>query len=98
MRSFYLAYREILQTVSAESAELSHSAISAHFPLPWSHYVKLLAVDDPEARSFYEKEALRCGWSVRQLDRQIASQFYQRALLSKNKAALLEKGAQPGAA
>lgn len=76
---------------SGESGEISHSAIAAHFPLPWSHYVKLLTVQDIETRSFDEKEALRCGWSVRQLDRQMASRFYERALLSKSKAALLEK-------
>lgn len=50
-------------------------------PLPWSHYVKLLAVPDDSARRFYEAEALRRGWSVRQLDRQISSQFYERTLL-----------------
>lgn len=51
-----------------------------------------------EERAFYEAEALRGGWSVRQLDRQISSQFYTRALLSTNKRAMLEKGgdAQPG--
>lgn len=43
------------------------------------------------ARQFYETEALRCGWSVRQLDRQISSQFYERIALSHNKAAMLEK-------
>lgn len=45
-----------------------------------------------EARCFYEAEALRGGWTVRQLARQIDSQFYERALLSKNKSALLRKG------
>lgn len=44
------------------------------------------------ARGFYETEALRCGWSVRQLDRQINSQFYERIALSRNKAAMLQKG------
>src|SRR3546814_13336828 len=39
--------------------------------------------------------ALRGGWSVRQLDRQINSQFYERTALSKNKAAMLVKGAVP---
>jgi predicted nuclease of restriction endonuclease-like (RecB) superfamily len=61
------------------------------FPLPWSHYVRLLSVEDPQARAFYESEALRGGWTVRQLTRQIDTQFYERALLSKNKAALLER-------
>jgi DUF1016 N-terminal domain len=42
------------------------------FRLPWSHYVQLLAVENPNARGFYEAEALRGGWSVRQ----IGSQFY----------------------
>ena len=65
------------------------------FPLPWSHYVKLLAIQDQEGRAFYETEALRGGWSVRQLDRQIGSKFYERTLLSRNKAAILRKGATP---
>lgn len=43
--------------------------IAARFPLPWSAYVRLLAVKNENARSFYETEALRAGWSVRQLDR-----------------------------
>ena len=44
------------------------------------------------SRRFYETEALRGGWSVRQLDRQINSQFYERTALSRNKAAMLNKG------
>ena len=58
--------------------------------MPWSAYVRLLSVkSSEEARYFYETEALRLGWSVRQLDRQIDSQFYERFALSKNKAAML---------
>lgn len=53
------------------------------------------AVRDDSARRFYEAEALRGGWSVRQLDRQVGSQFYERTLLSKNKSAMLRKGAEP---
>lgn len=61
-------------------------------------YVRLLSVKNEEARRFYETETLRGGWSVRQLDRQINSQFYERTALSKNKAAMLHKGekALPG--
>jgi len=59
--------------------------------LPWSAYVRLLSVKNPEARTCYETEALRLGCSVRQLDRQIGSQFYERIALSQNKAAMLEK-------
>src|SRR5262249_8257866 len=62
------------------------------FPLPWSHYVRLLAVRDDFARWFYEAEAIRGGWSVRQLDRQISTQFYERTAASRNKEALLRNG------
>ncbi len=85
-----------LQTVSGQSLDLS--ALAQAFPLPWSAYVRLLSVKNPQARTFYETETLRCGWSVRQLDRQVNSQFYERIALSHNKAAMLEKGemAEPG--
>src|SRR5262249_33308464 len=69
------------------------AALATRFPLPWSHYVRLLAVHKREARAFYEAETIRGGWTVRQLTRQIDSQFYERALLSKSKAALIRKGA-----
>jgi len=68
--------------------------LSLAFPLSWSHYVRLLSVSKTEARAFYEAEALRGGWSVRQLDRQVSTLFYERTLLSKNKAAMLKKGAE----
>ncbi|MBM4341467.1 MAG: DUF1016 domain-containing protein [Deltaproteobacteria bacterium] len=71
------------------------SDLSGMFPLSWSHYVLLLRRShSAEARAFYETEALRCGWSVRQLDRQISSLFYERILLSKNKTAMLRKSGQ----
>ena len=66
------------------------------FPLSWTHYVHLLRRSrSPEARAFYETEALRGGWSVRQLDRQMSTLFYERTALSRNKAAMLRKGARP---
>ena len=66
------------------------------FPLSWTHYIHLMRRPrSAEERDFYEAEALRGGWSVRQLDRQIGSQFYTRALLSKNKSTMLEKGSHP---
>jgi hypothetical protein len=66
--------------------------LASGFPLPWTHYVRLLRVKNSYAREFYRREALAGGWSVRQLDRQIHSQFYERTALSKNKAAMLLKG------
>ena len=47
--------------------------------------------ENADARLFYETEALRGGWSFRQLDRQIASLFYERIALSKNKATMLAR-------
>lgn len=110
MRRFFVLW-QIPQTVSGESVNAENSisqtpsgefadtlpiqSLAARFPLPWSHYVKLLTVEDEDARSFYEAEALRSGWTVRQLKRQIDSQFYQRTLLSKNKSTMLKRGAEP---
>lgn len=93
MRAFYLAYPQLEQGLSPEtlSPEIFQT-LSGKFPLPWSHYVKLLSVKSPEARAFYETEALRGGWSVRQLSRQISTQYYERTLLSRNKAVMLEQG------
>ena len=56
MRAFYLAY-EKCQTPSGK--------------LAWSHYCELLTIADEGKRSFYEKEAVNSGWSVRELKRQI---------------------------
>jgi hypothetical protein len=76
------------------SSELTRSVAARRFPLPWSHYVRLMMVKSEQDRGFYEAEALRGGWSVRQLDRQIGSQFYERLALSRNKAAMLRKGSE----
>jgi predicted nuclease of restriction endonuclease-like (RecB) superfamily len=51
-----------------------------------------MAVKNDFAREFYEVEALRNGWTIAQLKRQIASQFYERTALSMNKAAMLQRG------
>lgn len=65
--------------------------------LSWTHYRMLLKVDKPYARSFYEVESTRSGWSSRQLERQINSLLYERLALSKDKKGLL-KLAQKGQA
>lgn len=93
IRTFYIFFQhiEIPQTLSAESSNLI--PLSKTFPLPWSAYVRLLSVKDNDARRFYEKETLRNGWSVRQLDRQIATQFYERTLLSSDKLSMLQQDA-----
>ena len=68
---------KIVQTLSTE--------LSKRFTLSWSHYVTLLSIDNPEERRFYEIEAAQNQWSVRELDRQIASSLYERLALSRDK-------------
>jgi predicted nuclease of restriction endonuclease-like (RecB) superfamily len=114
MRLFYQTYppAAISESLIRKSADASTPPISelvirkfdlerlaTVFPLSWTHYVHLMRrTRSTDERTFYEAEALRGGWSVRQLDRQISSQFHTRAMLSKNKRAMLEKGskAEPG--
>lgn len=108
MRAFYQAW-PTKKIVSAPLKQ-SHNSLSPNdirsilapgptlataFPLPWSSYIRLLSVKRAEARHFYETEALRCGWTSRQLDRQINSQLYERLALSRNKAAMLRKAEVP---
>jgi predicted nuclease of restriction endonuclease-like (RecB) superfamily len=84
----------ISQAPSGKSSPFALSDLARAFPLPWSHYVLLISrTRSTEAFAFYQTEALRGGWSVRQLDRQIASQFYERTAASRNKNAMLRKGA-----
>ncbi len=71
MRAFYLTY-EKCQTLSGK--------------LSWSHYCELLSISDADKRSFYEKEAVNAGWSVRELKRQIESSLFERLLLSRGDA------------
>jgi predicted nuclease of restriction endonuclease-like (RecB) superfamily len=53
--------------------------------LSYSHFELLAAIEDPLKRAFYEIEAVRGTWSVRELKRQIASLYYERSGLSRNK-------------
>jgi predicted nuclease of restriction endonuclease-like (RecB) superfamily len=89
-RTFFLDWPK-----SQTPSGLSIATTKAEFPLPWSHYVRLMTVKSEPARRFYEAEALRGGWTVRQLDRQIGTLFYERTALSRNKMAMLKKGAKP---
>lgn len=82
MRAFFLAY-EKQQTVSAK------------FELSWSHYLKLMRINDIDERKFYEIECRKNNWSLRELQRQFDSALYQRLVLSRDKEKvneLAEKG------
>ena len=56
--------------------------------LSWSHYRLLMRVSDEKARAFYAEECAKSAWSVRQLERQINTMYYQRILASQDKASV----------
>ena len=84
-------------SVSIEAAQLEqHCCPNLHTPikkgtnnlvfnLSWSHYLILMRIENPDARSFYEIECAQQQWSVRQLSRQVGSSLYERLALSRNK-------------
>ena len=76
---FYILYKNIFQTVSGQSF------------LSWSHYVLLISIDNEKARDWYEKEAIESGWSVRTLQRNINTQYYQRLLSSQIKEPVIKE-------
>lgn len=84
---------ELDRETNRSTASIDSSGFTvARFPpmLGWSHYLVLLHVPKPEARSFYEIEAARESWSVRELERQVASLLFER--LAMNGSAWLSSG------
>ena len=78
------------QTLSDESSLLpqkdqTQSIQSELRLLPWSHYERLIRVEDKQAREWYAKEAFNEGWSYRTLNRNINTLYYERLLMSKKK-------------
>jgi len=100
-RFFYSVYcnRQIGSTVFTKLTETK--MVDSVYPIPrpdtqdtdsslfhhlsWSHYLILMRIENPDERSFYEIECARQQWSVRQLQRQVASSLYERLALSRNK-------------
>ena len=81
-KKFFLLFKEleIHQTVSEEfRKQVLHL-------LPWSHYERLIRIEDKRARDWYAKEAFEQGWSYRTLSRNINTLYYERLLMSKDKA------------
>lgn len=74
MRKLYIAFPKM--------CDMSHK-------LTWSHYLELLKCDDKAELLFYYKETIQCGWTVRNLRRQIQSSLYERIALSTDKDGLL---------
>lgn len=59
--------------------------------LSWSHYRRLISVENSEARMWYMNEAADSVWSTRQLDRQISTLYYDRLLASQNKQVVIQE-------
>lgn len=99
-RQFYLSYPQIRDSLSPElkrqlragsqpRASIGHtSGMDLLTRLSFTHIVALMQCDEPAQRAFYEAECMRGSWSVRELKRQIASLYYERAGLSTDKRAL----------
>ena len=86
--------KEKVRSVSAQLQLPPEKLINT---LSYSHLELLVVLDDPLKRAFYEIECIRGNWSVRELKRQIASLYFERSGLSKNKkklAELVQSGAE----
>jgi predicted nuclease of restriction endonuclease-like (RecB) superfamily len=81
------AGRDKVGTLSPQSTPPADRLLES---LSYSHFELLVGVEDPLKRTFYELEAHKGGWSVRELKRQIASLYYERSGLSEDKAKLAE--------
>ncbi|MBQ3718621.1 MAG: DUF1016 family protein [Methanomicrobium sp.] len=84
-----ISVEKISETLSRISENASIAPFDA-FSLSWSHYLFLMRIDNPEERSFYEREAIEERWSLRELKRQFDSALYERLALSKDKQAVSE--------
>jgi predicted nuclease of restriction endonuclease-like (RecB) superfamily len=95
MRQNWNHSASLIESMDAEkqSAALieSHSLTQSIFPplIGWAHYLILMRVRDPQARSFYEIETVRENWSTRELERQIGSLLFERLSKSRKKEKVL---------
>ena len=86
----------IQQTLPAKSSapykeDKAASAQSELRLLPWSHYERLIRVEDKKAREWYAKEAFEQGWSFRTLNRNINTLYYERLLMSTKKQPVVDE-------
>ena len=87
MRQFYLIYvnDQIGQTLSDQFEKLPAVSTGRKFYLSWSHYLKLMRIDNIDERHFYEIESVKKDWSLSELKRQYNSSLYERLALSADK-------------
>jgi len=84
-RKFYIIYRtKISESLIRKSYRQSFVCFQEQFKLSWTHYFHLLKIKDDREREFYEKEAVSCNWSVREMQRQYNTSLYERLKLSRD--------------
>lgn len=88
MRKFYQLYSEEQKTQSVIAL------FENPFKLSWTHYIRLVRIEKIEERKFYEIEAAKENWSVREMERQINSCLYDRLALSRDKERVMELSLQ----
>ena len=101
VRRFYLTYKErisepVFRLFAIEKSEpvVSLFRDKPPFTLPWTHYLILMRIKNPDERNFYEMEATKGTWSKRVLQRQYSSSLYERLLLSSDKNKVMELSTQ----
>ncbi|MDP3432879.1 MAG: PDDEXK nuclease domain-containing protein [Bacteroidota bacterium] len=78
-----------LQIIENNANEISET-VSRKFILSWSHYLKLIRIENPDERSFYEIECAANNWSLKELQRQFDTALYERLALSRDKAGIMQ--------
>lgn len=87
IRRFYKIYSNdtIGETAFPQFEQYPKTSTGRAFYLSWSHYIKLMRIENVEERHFYEIEAVKNDWSLSELKRQFNSSLYERLLLSSDK-------------
>ncbi len=87
IRQFYKIYSndQIGETVFSQFENLPAVSTGRKFYLSWSHYLKLMRIDNVDERHFYEIESVKNDWSLSELKRQYDSSLYERLALSTDK-------------
>ncbi len=87
MRQFYTVYSldQISQTLSDQFGNLPAVGTGRKFYLSWSHYLKLMRMENVDERHFYEIESVKNDWSLSELKRQYNTSLYERLVLSSDK-------------
>ena len=91
-RLFYFSYNDTIRATVLPKSENTKEILQTNnivhqpnFNLSWSHYLILMRIENHNERRFYEIESYNQNWSVRHLQRQVASSLYERLALSRDK-------------